>query len=214
MATVESPPSEQRMVLRVDWETYERILAQYVDSSVPRFTYDRGLLEIVSPLTEHEETNRTLATLVEVVAEELGIDTRNVGSMTFRREDLQRGIEPDTCFYIGNEGRVRGRTQIDPAVDPPPDLVIEIDVTSPSLPRLPIYAAMGVAEIWRYEANGKRVAVLMLGADDYEEAAESAALPPLTGEVLTRFVAESRSLPRTAWLRGVRGWVREARATG
>lgn len=214
MATVASPPSEQRTVLRVGWETYERILADHANRSLPRFTYDRGLLEIMSPGTLHERTNRSLATLVEVVAEELGIDILNVGSMTFKREDLQRGFESDSCFYIGNEARVREREQIDLAVDPPPDLVIEIDVTSPSLPRLPIYAAMGVPEIWRYEADGARVVVLVLGADAYEEAAKSGALPLLTGEVLSRFVAESRALPRTAWLRAVRGWVRAAGARG
>jgi len=212
MATVASPASELRTVLRVGWETYERILADHVNRSVPRFTYDRGLLEIMSPLTLHEETNRTLAMLVEVVAEELAIDTRNVGSMTFKREDLQRGIEPDSCFYVRNEERVREREQIDLAVDPPPDLVIEIDVMSPSLPRLPIYAAMGVPEIWRYEADGGRVVVLTLRENAYEATVASSALPLLTGEVLSRFVAESRALPRTAWLRAVRGWVREAGA--
>lgn len=99
--TVQSPPIEQRIVLRnVAWDTYERLLADHVDSSTPRFTYDRGLLEIVRPSPEHETLNRTLALLVEVVAEEPSVDVGNVGSMTFRRQDLERGFEPDSCFYI------------------------------------------------------------------------------------------------------------------
>src|SRR5262249_51872696 len=99
MASVLYVP-DQRMILRnVSWETYERLLADHRDCSAPRFTYDRGTLEIMSPLPEHEESNRTLALLVEVVAEERELDIRNLGSTTFKREDLERGFEPDSCFY-------------------------------------------------------------------------------------------------------------------
>ncbi len=210
MATVASPPraADQAVLLHgISWETYESLLADHLDRSVPRFTYDRGLLEIVSPTTVHERDNRTLAMLVEVVAEERGIDTLDVGSMTFKREDLQRGFEPDSCFYIRNEVRVRGRIQIDPAIDPPPDLIIEIDVASPSLNKLPIYAQLGVPEVWR--AKEGRVTILTLRADAYVESVTSAALPPLTAEALTRFLRESRASGRTAWLRTVREWMRE-----
>jgi Uma2 family endonuclease len=211
MATVASP-AEQRLLLRnMGWATYERLLADHLNSSLPHFTYDQGLLEILRPSTEREEDNRTLAMLVEVVAEERAIDVVNVGSMTFRREDLQRGFEPDSSFYIGNAERVSGKVQIDLTVDPPPDLVIEIDATHPSLDKLPIYAQMGVPEVWRLV--GERVIVLLLQTDAYVEAWQSAALPSLTGDILTRFVAQSRTLKRTAWLRAVRAWVRD-RAPG
>jgi Uma2 family endonuclease len=91
---------EGKIILHnVRWETYERLLPEQVSSSAPRFTYDRGELEIMSPSTVHEEHNRTIALLVELFAEEAGLDVRNVGSMTFRREDLGRGFEPDSCFY-------------------------------------------------------------------------------------------------------------------
>jgi Uma2 family endonuclease len=209
MATVSTPssPAEQRVVLQnVAWETYERLLADHLDSSVPRFTYDRGVLEIVSPSTEHEETNRTLATLVEVVAEELAINVRNVGSMTFRRRDIKRGFEPDSCFYIQRFAQVRGRVEIDPDIDPPPDLLIEIDVSNQSLDRFPIYAQMGVPEVWRYRR--KRVSIHSLDVDDYHETGTSAALPPMTSEVLTRFVEASTRLDRIDWLRSLRAWAR------
>lgn len=211
MATVArrpaTAPAEHRIVLNhVSWDTYERLLADHIDRSVPRFTYDRGVLEIVSPSTPHEEDNRTLAMLVEVVAEELGIDVRNVGSMTFKREDLQRGFEPDSSFYIQGEERVSDRVQIDLTVDPPPDLVIEVEVANPLLDKLPIYAEMGVPEIWRL--GGKRVTILRLEDGSYTETVGSAALPLLTSDTLTRLLAESRSLKRTSWLRTVRAWVR------
>ena len=97
--------------------------------------------------TKHERPNRTLALLVEILAEELNMDVQRLGSTTFTREDLDKGFEPDSCFYIQNEARVRGKEEIDLAVDPPPDLVIEIDITSPSLNKFPIYARIGVPEV-------------------------------------------------------------------
>src|SRR5215212_9595441 len=98
METVKSPVEQRILLSNISWETYERLLADHLDSSVPHFTYDRGLLEIMSPNPEHEKINRTINLLVEIVAEEMGLDTENLGSTTFRREDLERGFEPDTCF--------------------------------------------------------------------------------------------------------------------
>lgn len=182
------------------------MLADHEGSSVPRFAYDRGMLEIMSPSAEREEPNRAVSLLVEVVAEELDLDLRNLGSTTFKRGDLQRGFEPDSCFYLQNEERVRGKTGIDLAVDPPPDLVVESGITSPSLDTLPIYARVGVPEVWRYD--GERVAILILVGEEHSEVAHSSALPPRTADILPRFVEGSKTSPRTAWLREVREWVR------
>lgn len=208
MATVTSPP-DQRVVLHdIAWETYERLLADHLDSSAPRFTYDRGELEIFSPSTEHEEVNRTLALLVEEIAIERAIEVRNVGSMTFKRRDLERGFEPDSSFYIQHEERVRDREQIDLAVDPPPDLVVEIEITRSAIAKLPIYAAMGVPEVWRWD--GARLAILRLTAAGYRETDASAALPPLTSDDLTRFLMNSRRQRRTVWVRELRTWASAA----
>lgn len=209
-AAVEVAP-DQRIVLHgVSWETYESLLADHVDRSVPHFTYDRGELEIVSPSTPHEEDNRTLALLVELVAIELAIDVRNVGSMTFKRADLEQGVEPDSCFYIQSEPKVRGRRQIDPAADPPPDLVIEIDVTRRSLDKLPIYARIGVPEVWRIKDG--RVAIHLLQGGVYRASTVSSALPILTRDVLNRFLTQSRSLKRSAWVRTLHEWIRSSTA--
>jgi Uma2 family endonuclease len=206
MATVLSPP-EQRIILRnIGWETYERLLADNADSNNPRFTYDRGVLEIMSPSAEHEELSHVLTLLVNVVAEELDIDVRGFGSTTFRREDLARGFEPDSCFYIQSVERISGRTRLDLTIDPPPDLVIEIDLTSPSLDKFPIYAQVGVQEIWRYDGTELRIYHLEHAA--HVEREVSATLPGLTRRILTQFVADSKSLKRPAWLRRVRTWVR------
>lgn len=198
---------EQRVVLTgVSWATYERLLADLKDSSSPRLTFDRGVLEVVSPSAEHEESNRTISLLVEVVAEELGIDIKSLGSTTFRREDLEQGFEPDSCFYVQNEARVRGKKEIDLATDPPPDLVVEVDVTSPTLKKLPLYARAGVPEVWRYD--GERLTIYRPSGDGYGAVEASAALPGVTGRDLTRFLEESVGQRRTVWLRGVREWAR------
>jgi Uma2 family endonuclease len=206
MTTTALGAPEQRVVMTgVSWATYERLLADLKDSSSPRLTFDKGVLEVMSPSAEHEESNRTIALLVEVLAEESGIDVRSLGSTTFRREDLEQGFEPDSCFYVQNEARVRGRREIDLTVDPPPDLVVEVDITSPSLPKLPLYARVGVPEVWRYD--GERVAIYRPGGD-YEAAEESAVLPGVTSRDLTRLLEESGTQRRTLWLKGVREWAR------
>ncbi len=206
MATVLTA-SEQKVILHnVRWETYESLLADHVASSAPRFTYDRGELEIMSPSSQHEEYNRTISLFVEVLAEELNIDIRNLGSATFKREDLERGFEPDSCFYIQNEQQVTGKTRIDLNIDPPPDLVIEIDITSPSINKIPIYAHLRVPQVWRYDGN--RVLILHLENDGYSERDESAVLPPVTAALVTGYLEDSKTMKRTAWLRKLRAWAR------
>lgn len=201
METVGRTVERKVVIHNVRWETYERLLAEQESSSAPRFTYDRGELEIMSPSTEHEEYNRTIALLVELFAGEVGLDVRNVGSMTFRREDLERGFEPDSCFYLQNEERVRDKTQIDLAVDPPPDLVVEVDITGPSLNKLPIYAQVGVPEVWRYD--GGRLQILRLEPTGYAAAPASVSLPSLTSSVLSELFEESKDTKRGVWIRRV-----------
>lgn len=164
------------MVLHeVSWATYEDLLADLGDRSSARLAYDRGELGIMSPSGEHEKLNRTLNLVVEILASERGMDIENVGSMTVKRQGLGRGFEPDSSFYIQNAERVRGKSRIDPEGDPPPDLVIEIAITHPLLEKLPLYAAMGVSEIWRYD--GERLKLFHLQGREYVEGSESLAFP-------------------------------------
>ena len=210
VATIASPPEQRVLLSDVSWSTYESLLADHVDRRVPRFVYDQGVLEIVSPSPKHEEDALALAGLVELVAEEWGIDFRPMGSTTYRRAVLRQGFEADASFYIQNERFARDLAEVDPTVDPPPDLVIGIDVGHPSLDKLPIYAGMGVAEVWR--CHGDRVTILVLEGDRYRESPASLALPLLTTDILTRFVVAHRSQRRLEWIRAVRAWAREQRA--
>lgn len=208
MATVSAPVEHKVILKRVSWETYQRLLAEHQDVSGTHFIYDEGILEIMVLSARHEQPNRILALLVEVLAEEFGIDVCAVGSMTFQRENLRKGFEPDSAFYIAHATEVEG-TEVDPAGDPPPDLIIEVDVTSPSLPRFPIFAAFGVPEVWRYD--GSRVTIHRPEGGRYVEVASSPAFPPLTAEIATRFLEERRRLRSTQWVRQVRDWARQQR---
>ncbi len=201
------PAAQQVLLHRVSWETYTRLLADYQDQSGVRFTYDRGLLEIMVPSFAHETIKDILTLLVNVLAEELDIDIAGAGSTTFRREDMARGFEPDACFYVQHAERVRGKKQIDLAADPPPDLLIEIDITSSSLPRFPVFAAVGVPEVWRF--SGERVSIATLEGDQYVERLESLALSKVTSHILSEFVATHTRMKRPAWLRRVREWARQ-----
>lgn len=204
MAVVLNLP-EQKIILRgVSWETYERLLAEHEEQSGIRFTYDCGMLEIMALSARHEEPNRTLALVVDVLAEEFDLDIRRFGSMTLKRPDLYKGFEPDSCFYIQASNAISGKSEIDLMTDPPPDLVIEVDITSPSLDKLPLYTAIGVPEIWRYD--GEHVTILALQGERYVPAAQSAALPPLSSEVVTQFLHDSLHMRSTVWLRQLRAW--------
>jgi Uma2 family endonuclease len=210
-ATIISPPQEereQRVFLRhVSWETYESLLADHADARSPRFTYCQGMLEIMRPSSEHEKLIQVLAIIAELVAEEQDIEFDNLGCTTFRRRDLKRGTEPDACFYIQNVERIRGKKEIDLTVDPPPDLVIEIEIPSPAVAKLPVYARLGVPEIWRHD--GRTTRILRLSGDDYKECDRSGVLPSLTPSVLSEFCEQSKTLTTLAWRRMVRTWARE-----
>ncbi len=199
---------ESRVVLpNVRWDTYEHLLSDLENCTAPRLTYDRGDLEITSPTPKHERLNDAVKIVVNIIAQECGIEAVGFGSTTFRREDLERGFEPDSCFYFQNESLVRDKGRLDLTVDPPPDLVVEIDITSPSLDKFSIFAQLGVPEVWRYD--GTTLGIFHLEAGSYVERQSSGVLPVVTNAVLTDFLSESLTGSRLAWLGKVQGWARE-----
>ena len=209
MATVLSPPDQRILLHGINWETYESILEAHKSRSLPRFTYDRGSLEIMSPSPEHERLKELASLFVNAAAEGMDVDLEGLGSTTFRREDLKRGFEPDSCFYVQSVKRVRGKIELDMTVDPPPDLTIEIDITSPSINRFPLFAQLGVPEVWRYD--GERWMILALEGGEYVERKESIALPGLTAAQIAHFIEEGRTMRRPEWLRWVRDSVRQSK---
>lgn len=207
METVKSPAEQRVLLENVCWETYESLISGRGENRVPRFTYDRGMLEVMSPSSEHESISYYLGLLVAVVAEETGVDVYGVGSTTFRRADAQRGFEPDACFYIQNAEQIRGRARIDLDTDPSPDLVVEVDITSPSLDKLPIYAQMSVSEVWRHDGNTLRF--FALDNSGYSEVEESVVLPSITSRVASDLIEKSKSLGFASWLQEARKAIRK-----
>ncbi len=205
--TTAAPSSPQSIVMdNIAWQTYESILAELADQHIS-ITYDHGRLELTSPLHQHERWKRIIGGLIETLALELDIPMERFGSMTMRRQALDRGAEADECYYIQNELAVRGRDDIDLAVDPPPDLVVEIDLTHRSVPREPIYAALGVGELWRYRLG--HVQFLGLAGGKYEPIDRSLAFPFLSTADLDQFVQRAGG-NTTRLLRSFAQWARKA----
>lgn len=203
----DSPRDGQRFLVRnIGWRGYQTLL-EVMGSRPIRLTYDRGDLELMSPLPRHERFKQLLGRMIEAITEELGIRMIAAGSTTFNREDSDRGLEPDQCYYFANTERIRDQDRIDLSVDPPPDLAVEIDITSHSLDRLKIYAVLGVPEVWRFD--GEVLEVLLLQSDGtYRPSETSAALPFLPmHEVARRLLSYDRS-DDTRWGREIRAWVR------
>jgi Uma2 family endonuclease len=201
---------DERVVLqRVSWETYERLLADDEERRVPRMTFDRGALELVTPSLPHERDALTIARIVDIVAAVLGISILSAGGTTYRQRELERGFEPDASFYVQNEPRIRGKDAIDLRVDPPPDVVLEMEMSRSAINKLALFASMGIPEVWR--CDGERVSISILGEGAYRGSAASLALPALTSDILTRFLSQSRTMPSPEWFQAVGDWARAQR---
>ncbi len=173
--SVGNPTGESGVLMRnTSWQRYVEMRDSAENRGV-RMTFDCGELELMSPTRLHERLNFLIGHCIIAWVEERRIPFQGCGATTFRREDLQRGLEPDNCYYIENEALVRDRDEIDLAIDPPPDLVVEVNVTSSSINRIPIYAAMGVPEVWRWHDDALQVLVLS-SANEYTEASASRSL--------------------------------------
>lgn len=203
-----STPAEQRTVLHnISWQTFETLLDETGEDRGSRFAYDGETLEIMTPLYEHENPKIQLDRFIFVLAEELAVEIKSAGSMTLKRESVKKGIEPDNCYYIQTESVVRGKQTLDLETDPPPDLVIEIDITSSSLNKFSIYAALGVREFWRYD--GRVLTFYQLADGEYREREFSVAFPWVSVTEIGQFVRESQTTGEVASIASFRAWVRQ-----
>jgi Uma2 family endonuclease len=155
------PPGQRLLIKNVQWSELESILAEMGDSRAARIAYSEEILEIRMPLPQHERTKSILGDAVKILLEELAIDCECFGSTTFKRQEMNYGIEPDECFYIQNHQLMIGKDRVDLSIDPPPDLAIEVDVTSKT--QMDAYLKLGVAELWIYAANELKIHALQAG---------------------------------------------------
>ena len=212
MATAtESPPVQARdqqyvLLHGVRWSTYEALLKDLGDRHV-RLTYDNGSLEIMTLSPRHEWSKKLIGRMLEAMTEELNIPIRSGGSTTFKRELQNKGLEPDECYWVANEPAVRKRADLDLELDPPPDIAVEVEISTSALDRLGIYAALGVSEVWR--SDGHKVIIMQLQNDGtYLAMAQSPSFPWLPLSELSRFLADSTTMGETHWIRTFRVWVR------
>ncbi len=189
----------------VSWDEYEELLSELGDRAGLRVSYAEGRLQIMSPTPEHEEYKESIPRLVQVLADETNTVLETRGSTTYRRRRKAKGVEPDTSFYVQNAQYMISKRKIDLEVDPPPDVVVEIDVSNESLSKFPIYAALGVPEIWRYD--GQEARFYELAEQSYREITRSLAFPALTAAALTEFLADSKTSGQTSALAVFRRWL-------
>ncbi len=189
----------------ISWKTYQAMLADMGDHRASRAAYDRGVLTLKEPSRLHEIVNRLLARIVTTLTEEISLEVINVGSTTLERDDLEKSVEPDTGFYIQNAYRLEG---LDPKIpkDLPPDLVIEVDITSPSTQRIGIYQALGVPEVWRYTKR-QGLEIYQLQAAGYVRSEASVALPRLTAMQLNICLQQRQTQSENQVIRSVRSWI-------
>lgn len=181
------PPAAAVTFHDVSWEAYEQLIEELGEAAGLRVSYNEATLRIRTLSPEHESYAAFITLLIGHLSFRLRINIRFFGSATMRSRKKERGNEPDACFYVQSAPAIGNRIQIDFAVDPPPDVVVEVDIHHDSRDKFSIYAALGVPEIWRYD--GQELTIHHLQEDQYVDAEKSLALPILSGGALTDFLA-------------------------
>jgi Uma2 family endonuclease len=198
-------PGQHIQFQDVDWAEFEAIVAELGDRRASRIAYFDRTLEIRMPLPQHEVDKELIGDMVKILLEELNIDNECFGSTTFKRKDLSVGVEPDQCFYTQNYAVMIGKRRLDLTIDPPPDLVIEVDVTSRT--GLDAYRGLGVPEVWRFENGTLQITVLDNGV--YQETENSLQFPnfPIAQKISEAIIA-CQTIGRSQVLKAFRLWVR------
>ena len=198
MSILEAAGEQRALLQSIQWSTYLQ-LAEESDRSGGLLTYDQGTLEIMTPSMPHESYGSLLARMIEVFTLIRNIDVRTVASTTFNRIDLLRGFEADESYYIQNAPLVQGVREVDLSIHPPPDLVVEIEITKSAIDKLALFAAMGVPEVWRF--NGSQ---LWMGSQigvGYISIIESGVLPGFPTDLAKEILALQYQLSETELIR-------------
>ncbi len=197
---------EERVILKnISWETFDRLLAEAGDKRNTRFYYLDGTLEIMSPLFIHEGSNRFIERLICAAAEVLAMNCRVAGSVTLRLQPKKAGAEPDSSYYIQNEPLIRHLNALDLKQDPPPDLIVEVDITSSSDRRFPIYARLGVPELWQY--NGQDIQYYVLEDGEYVPVQISPTFPMIFADILLSYLQRRLAIGEMQAIREFKTWL-------
>jgi Uma2 family endonuclease len=193
----------------VSWAEFEQILLDLGEKRATRIAYYAGELEIRMPLPEHERIKVLISNLLVVLLEELDLPWESLGSSTFKNSRMKAGIEPDDCFYLTNCQAIVGKKRLDLDIDPPPDLAIEVDLTSPT--QLSAYEALAVPEIWRYQQGKQgKLVIFVLTEGHYLESTVSSLFPSLPVQAgISAILERSNEILTSEARKEFRQWVRQ-----
>ena len=201
------PPASTLILHDIGWEEYEELLDALGEATGLRISYDQGTLQIMTLSTRHEKYARLIDNLISLFSITMRIKVLCYGSATMKKQDKLRGAEPDSCFYVQNADVVGRKSDIDFSVDPPPDIVVEVDLGHDSLSKFPVYSALGVPEIWRYD--GEFMTIYHLVEQRYVTSSASRALPVLSSDTLTRFLSRSHGEDQYEVLLAFENWLHD-----
>jgi Uma2 family endonuclease len=197
-------PGQQLLLEDVSWQQFENILTDLGEHRSARVSYSHGYLEIMVPFPEHEKAKEIIGDIIKILLDRLNIDYDSLGSTTLKSERMTQGVEPDACFYIQNQALVLGKNRLDLNIDPPPDLTVEIDLTS----RTPLdnYQLLGVPELWRYGKQGLQIEILQDGK--YVRLDSSPTFPNLPiVDLINQYVQQSQIVGSSQAIRAFKQWV-------
>lgn len=198
-------PGQQMLLQDISWQQLENILDEMEERRAARISYSNGWLEIMVPLREHEKDKEYIGELVRILLDKLQIDFEPFGSTTLKNERMRQAVEPDTSFYIQNQAAVIGKNRIDLTIDPPPDLAIEIDITSRT--RFENYELLGVPELWRYTQQSLEISLLKEGKYITSESSPNFPDIPIV-ELVNEYVQQCLTIGRSQAMRNFRDWVK------
>ncbi|QHG17611.1 Uma2 family endonuclease [Nostoc sp. ATCC 53789] len=199
-------PGQQMLLKDISWQQLENILEKMGEKRASRISYSHGWLEIMVPLPEHEKDKELIGDLVKILLEILQIDFEPFGSTTLKNERMQQAVEQDTSFYIQNQAAVIGKNRIDLTIDPPPDLAIEIDITSRT--RFENYEILGVPELWRHTQQGLEIYLLKEGKYIKSGSSPNFHNIPIV-ELVNKYVQQCLTIGRSQAMRNFRDWVKD-----
>ncbi len=204
------PPAAVLTFSDVSWDEYDELLRKLDEQPRYRLTYDNGRLEVMTVSSEHEGPANLLPHLILVLAEELDLNYLSRGSTTLRKKKRAVGTDPDDCYYFKQFKKISGKKRLDLAVDPPPDLAIEVDGASRSIRKFPVYVSLGVPELWRYRSGSRGVEMKFyrLAKDNYDEITHSDLFPFLTPDVVLSFLQKGENEGTVPMARAFRKWVK------
>jgi Uma2 family endonuclease len=204
---IEKLPANGILTLHnVSWEEYENLLQAVSETPSLRIAYDNGRMQVMTLSFKHEYYGDFIKRLVDRLNYILRIKVVFFGSATLKKQRQLTGAEPDACFYVQSAPIIGHKINLDLRIDPPPDVVLEVDIHHESFSRFHIYEGLGVPELWHYDE--KKLTIYHLQEGHYEEVANSIAFPVLTNEVLTTFLMQSQSEGQDETLLAFEAWLR------